>query len=165
MTENAATPSETPGEMSLADPKSIYSVCFWFFESLVDVRAECEQNKLSAEEATQRTTDLAQTLYWILEGKVQGFAPAPNWTGAPMEKWLLVHFANELAALPPEEHDHMATQDSIVMFAISLFMQELLDAMQKTAAHDDALTQPDAKSFHLICKKWAEIFLGQNTKS
>lgn len=161
MSDSTDSRNETTPSMSLADPHTLYSICFWFFESLVDIRAESEKRSLSAEEAAEKTTEIAQTLFLILQGKVDGFTPAPDWTGQPMQQWLLKQFAADIAKLDDSDRAQIGTPEAIIMFAISRFMQELLEAMERTTRHDDKQTQPDARTFHLICKKWANIFLGQ----
>lgn len=152
---------ETTPNMSLADPHALYSICFWFFESLVDIRAEAEKEGLPAEQAAEKTTELAQTLFFILQGQVDGFTPDPDWTGKPMQEWLLHYFSSDIAKLADKERAQIGTPQAIVMFAISRFMQELLEAMERTTRHSDDQTQPDAHTFHLICKKWAALFLGK----
>lgn len=145
----------------LSDFRVIYQLCFEYLEAEMEMSAKVSEDKITSEEAAQKSTELVQWMTWTLLGENPQFKAKTGWSGKPLADYLKGVFASELSALSDADHENFMSENNVVMFAMCTFMTDVHDLMMKIQEHTEDTTEVDARLCHDLCVKWTEIFTNE----
>lgn len=141
----------------LSDPRVIYQVCFQFVEMHMELSAQMYEDKVTPEDAAARSSEWMQWLSWTLCGENDEFKAAEGWSGAPLGRHLRKVFAKEFDKLSHEDAQIFFGDEEAVMFAMCQFVTEIHQLLSDLQFNDEDETERDARAFHNLCVRWAEI--------
>ncbi|MBO5658540.1 MAG: hypothetical protein J6S08_03800 [Duodenibacillus sp.] len=141
----------------LADPRVIYQVCFQFIEMHMELNADMYDEKVTPEDAAARSSEWMQWLSWTLCGENDEFKPAEGWSGAPLGQHLRKVFEKEFQNLSHEDAQIFFGDEEAVMFAMCQFVTEIHQLLSDLQFNTEDETEQDARAFHNLCVRWAEI--------
>jgi len=150
-------PQDAAPLYDLADARIVYRLCFEFFERHVELAARLSKQEIQTEEAQRTEVDLVQWMAWTLGGENPQFKPVSGWSGAPLGRRLRQHFASDLIAMDEERRSRFEADESVIVYAMCRFMEEVQSLICELQSHEEDATQSDARSYHDLCVRWTEL--------
>ncbi len=150
---------ETP--VDLDDIRAMYQFCFMFVEHIMEQQVMVCESKLSPEDAAAENTQMVAWFSATMGGDNPQVATRSKSTSKQTDDRLRLRFAQELAALPPQDARHFDAPGHASFFACLQFLSDVHRTLEDLRWHADEKTEGDARQVHDLCVKWAEIFTNQ----
>lgn len=144
--------------VSLEDPHVVYELCFEFVDALCDAHERLHHGSISEQDCSQIVEHAVGWFAATLAGRNPIVAPAENWSGAPLGRYLRIKFALDMIMLDDEERELFADDESVIFYAVNRMFEDLGRIIDSLSVHGDDDAEADARAIHELCVRWTEIF-------
>lgn len=161
--------------IDMTNPEHVYGILFYCLESISDTMAagldkvlgklesipaskHDEYLEKAYEACSEKCIGFMMMLNSVFLGQAPEIAIYKDWDAAALGRSLRKEFAFQLMALPEEDQEEFQTDESIVSFALNLFMQEGQKIVLEPAGNDDE-AEAQAKELHEFLIHWTELLM------
>ncbi|MDO4937396.1 MAG: hypothetical protein Q4E62_05730 [Sutterellaceae bacterium] len=173
MPKNKSLPASQ--RIDLSNPEHVYGFLFYGLENVCDTMAagldkvvaevadmsESQQNvyvQKAYDKCCEKCYAYLHTLCEVFSGNAPEVAIYKDWDAAALGRTLRKEFAFQLMMLPEQEREEFDTDESIVTFALNLFMQKGQQLVLRPDNNPDE-AEEQAKELHEFLIHWTELLM------